>query len=414
MRAVSVEALAGAIRAGDKVFVSGSAGEPIAVTELLATTPELAAGAEFHCSFIPGVNPRNLANENRRMTVGFMQGGFRKSLTAGHVRFAPMSYTATLQHLCSDDVINTVLVQVSPPDSDGYCSLGLQGEFLPQLLSRKPRVLAVLNPNVPVLAGSPKLAMADIEAYCESDLPLATYDPGKPNAVAQAIAEHVAALIPNGAALQCGLGKIPNQLMAALADHRQLRIHSGMASDGIVSLLDAGALDLDATVTSIVALGSSAFYRRLPEFKKLIICGVEACHSAQVLAQVPKLFAVNSSMELDLFGQANAEMLGGRFVSGPGGLPDFAAGARAQHDGCSIIALPAADPTGEQSRIVARLDSGVPVSVPQYLVDVVVTEYGSAYLRGADMVTRAERLVAIAHPDHRDRLFAEFEQRFLL
>ncbi len=413
MTAISVERMVQSLRAREKVFVSGSAGEPRALTECIASRPDLAVGVEFFCSFIPGVNVQNLAGEGRTMTVSFMQGAYRKGLAARQVKFAPMSYSNTQQQLCTPGAIDTVLVQVSPPNELGWCSLGPQGEFLPGLLKNRPRVLAVFNPQVPVFPGAPKIRLADIDAYCESDLALASYDAGKPNSVSERIAENIAAIIPDGATLQCGLGKVPNLLAKALGNHRHLRIHSGMASDGMSTLLAAGALDSAAPITSIVALGSPGLYGQLADIDGLTICGVEDCHTPQALAGVPRLHAVNSALEIDLSGQVNAEMLGGRYVSGRGGLPDFAAGARAQQLGCSIIALPAADPSGEQSRIVAQLAVGSAISVPQYLVDVVVTEYGCAHLRGADFITRGRRLIEIAHPNHRDRLAAEFEHRWL-
>lgn len=407
MKPVSLQELVGMLTPGERVFVSGSAGEPTALTEAIATTEGLPA-CHYYCSFIPGVNKFNLAGSGE-MTVNFMQPGFAKP-GAGKVNFAPMTYSQIGLQLSQPGAIDTVLVQVAPPDAQGRCSVGPQGEFLPGILANKPRILALINPNVPSLAKSASIALEDISAYAEVDTPLACYDAGSDNAVSQAIADSIASLLPDGAALQCGLGKVPNQLMKALANHRNLRIHSGMVSDGLLGLLESGSVDMSQPIISTVALGSESLYPELTNIEQLEICGVERSHNAAILAATPKLFAVNSALEVDLTGQVNAEMLGGRSLSGPGGLPDFAAAARAQADGLSIIALPAADPKGEISRLVAKLPAGTPVSVPQYNVDVLITEFGIAHLRGADLKTRAKRIIDIAHPNHRASLEEAFFQ----
>lgn len=408
MTAISPEKLLGYLKQNERVFVSGSAGEPIALTEAIVAAADSTANCHFFCSFIPGVNKRNLSTTaGRQMSVYFMQPGFAKHDT-GNVHFTPMTYSQIQQSLTMPEAIDTVLLQVAPPDEHGQCSLGPQGEFLPSVLANCSKILAVINPNVPSLPNSPSIAFDKISAYTESDTPLPVYDAGSENAVSQAIADNIASLIPNGATLQCGLGKVPNQLMAALSQHQQLRIHSGMVSDSLLRLIDNDVLEPGSPIISTVALGSEEFYKQLLDIPQLEICGVERSHNAALLAAAPKLHVVNSAIEVDLCGQVNAEMLNGKSMSGPGGLPDFAAAARAQADGLSIIALPAADPSGEHSRLVASLATGTSITIPQYNVDAVVTEYGIAMLRGVDRKTRAKRMIDIAHPHHRERLEQAF------
>jgi acyl-CoA hydrolase len=412
MRSYSLAHIVSTLKPNERVFISGSAGEAVDLSRYLSEHPELAIGVHFFCSFVPGVNTSNLSvTDTRKMSVYFMQSQYEQGVNDGGIEFCPISYNGVLQRLSQANAIDTIILQVSPPDANGKCSLGPQGEFIPAILRLKPRIIAFINPNTPYLAGSPSIAIDDIDMFCESDTALPSYDAGKSNPVSEQIAEHLAALIPDGATLQCGLGKAPSQLMHALRGHRNLQIHSGMISDGILQLLENNSLNLDADIISTVALGSTALYSQLANIPKLRICGVNQSHNPALLAKTRQLIAVNSAMEVDLLGQVNAEFLGGKYLSGPGGLPDFASAARQQQDGLSIIALPAADPRARQSRIVNQLTVNSPVTVPQYNVDVVVSEFGSAFLRDANIASRASRLINIAHPDHREQLCRDAHQR---
>jgi acyl-CoA hydrolase len=182
-------------------------------------------------------------------------------------------------------------------------------------------------------------------------------------------------------------------------------VHTGLVSDATLRLAAAGVLRNEHPMLTAVAVGSAGFYSSLRDLVGLEFAEVGRTHAPLVLGALTKFHAVNSALEVDLLGQVNAETLAGRYVSGPGGLPDFAHAAHRDPEGLSIIALQATD-GGTTSRIVAHLPPGAPVSVPQYAVDVVVTEYGAAMLRGQPLDERARRLCAIAHPDHRAALSA--------
>lgn len=410
MNTVSAQQLLASLSPSDHVFIAGSAGEPAPVVQALIDDPQLAAGAHFLCSFVPGVNKANLCEDStRRMSVFFMQPRYRDALHQDQLHFYPSPYSAIHHQLSQPNAIDAVVVQVSAPNVAGVCSLGPHTEFLPALLTSGAKLLGVINHQTPFVDGSVQLPLNRFDAIVEGDFPLPEYDPGGDSDIPQRIAQHIANLIPDGATLQCGLGKVPSFLMRGLRNHRNLRIHSGMISDSLLTLLEHNALDPAQPITSIAALGSRSFYRQLNSLPNLNLCGVDKCHSASVLAAIPALYAVNSALEVDLSGQANAEMLNGRYVSGPGGLPDFAAGAAQQGNGLSIVALPSTDPKGAISRIVARFTLGTPATIPQYNVDAVVTEYGIAMLRGVDQRTRARRLLDIAHPHHRDAIANELE-----
>ncbi len=405
----SLETLAAALADGESVYISGCAGEPQPLTQLLVDQPQLATGTRFIHSFVPGINSCNLAGPGtaRSMQVFFMQPAYREAMAAGRVRYSPLNYFGIAQHLANPaTALDTVIVHVSEPNAQGECSFGPMVEFMPAVLSRAGRILAVINPRIPQLSGSLSLALERISQFARVDSPLIEYDAGRSNPVTDQIVAHLVALIPNGATIEVGLGKVPAQLLPALHQHRDLGFHSGMLSDAILDLHAAGCVRKGTALTAAVCVGSAGLYQRMGGVANLQIQGVDSTHNPQVLAALPRLHAVNSALEIDLLGQVNAEMLNGRYVGGPGGLPDFAAAAHRQADGLSIIALPATDPKGRISRIVPRFAAGTPVAVAQMDVDVVVTEYGAARLRGADIETRMHRLIAIAHPDFRTGLLA--------
>jgi acyl-CoA hydrolase len=295
-------------------------------------------------------------------------------------------------------------VQVAPPDRHGRCSLGPAVEFMPSVIAHATRVFGVINPSVPRLRGSVDVPLERFERIAYSKAPLASYDVGAVSDSSQRLVEHLAKLIPSGATLQVGLGKIPSQLLHALCAHRALSLHTGMISDAVLQLSASGALREHRPICTAVALGTADFYAHLAALRGLSFSEVGFTHAPQTLCKVHRLHAVNSALEVDLLGQVNAEMLDGRYISGPGGLPDFARAAHFDPEGLSIIALNATDHRGIRSRIVSRLPAGTPVSVPQHDIDAVVTEYGVAMLRGQPGDVRASRLCAIAHPDHRPSL----------
>lgn len=411
-RECAVDELLSPLAPGDAVFLSGSAGEPKGLTQLLSECPEVGVGLHFITSFVPGINSARLAAAGaRRQDVFFMQAGYAQDRARRDLRYLPLNYYGVHQHLTRAETrVDAVVVQVSEPDADGRCCFGPTAEFLPGLIERAPRLFAVVNPRVPRLRGAPSLPIDRFERYAYSDSPLSSYDAGPSNEVARQVAEYLMTLIPDGATLQMGLGKLPNQFAAMLARKRNLVLHSGMLSDSMLDLIDAGCLSRDHPLTATVAVGSPALYAALPRVQAdLRFLGVGYTHAPSVLAALPKLHAVNSALEVDLLGQVNADTLKGRSVGGPGGLPDFASAAHRCADGLSIIALPAVDPASGVSRIVSRLAPRTPVSVPHTDVDAVVTEFGIAMLRGEDVETRALRLIAVADPRHRASLLDQFK-----
>jgi acyl-CoA hydrolase len=234
--------------------------------------------------------------------------------------------------------------------------------------------------------------------------PLLHYDPGEPAPALVKVAERIARFIGDGATLQFGLGDVQTALLRALAGKRHLKIHSGMISDGALGAIDAGVIaDAPGAITAGVALGSTALYARCASGPRFRFSPVSYTHAQTTLAGIDRLIAVNSAIEVDLFGQANAEYLGSQQISGAGGLVDFLRGAAASPGGAPILALASTARGGAVSRIVPRI-AAPSVSVGRADAGIVVTEHGAADLRGLTIDERAAALIEIAHPDFRRSL----------
>lgn len=400
MSAEAARAILGSLSPGSRVFLPGAAGEVPSLSAALVAGegPPLALTA----SYVPGINPSLAGRLPAHSSFSSLfAGGPRRAQADGAMRHLPYSYGGFCAFLDAAEFDATV-VQVAPPRNSGHASLGLAVEFTPIALRRSRRMIAVVNPNLPDMPGAETIAIADADLVVEVEDEPRPYDVGAPSATAERIAAAVAGFVRDGAALQIGLGKVPDALLRGLTDRRGLRLHSGMLSDGAIALAEAGALDPGFEHVGCVHVGTRAYYDWLAAREGYATRSCEYTHSAAVLSGLRDFVAVNSALAVDLFGQANLDTLDGRAISGVGGAADFARAASLAPDAISIVALPAASPDGKASRIVARLDG--PASLPRHDIDVVVTEFGAADLRGASVMERAERLIAIADPGHREGL----------
>jgi acyl-CoA hydrolase len=402
-------ALAHLVRPHQLVFVPGSSGAPQAFMDDVLRDPARSDGMRLLTTYVPGINRLDIdaLAASVRVTGLFMQPSLSAAQCDRRYRILPMSYNGFVRHVRENVDIDLAVVQLSLPDAQGRCSLGPAAEFMPVALGKSRRVLGLLNRQTPYLPGAPSLAFDELDYVCEVDTPLPVYSPGI-DAASQAISAHIAEFIDDGSALQVGLGKVPTALMRLLANRRRLRLHSGMLSDGLIDLAEAGALDPDFIHTACVLVGSERFYRWAPEFAALRLVGCEVTHDPRTLIDLDRFVSVNSALEVDLFGQCNLEHAGGRSVSGVGGAPDFARAARQSHQGCSIVALNATYRRGAVSRIVPCLTDHSITSLSRVDVDVVITEHGVARLSGACVHERAEALIAVAAPAFREGLAREW------
>ena len=401
-RTVSLAALVGQFAPGERVFLPGSAGEIPALTEALFSPA--APPLNITASFVPGINrvPLERLPQGATFASMFAQPTIPQAQEQGRFRHLPLSYGGFASYLRHRASFDTCIVHVAPPDADGRCSLGVAVEFTPIAAARSRRIVAFVNRQMPSLPGADVIRLGDIDLVVENDAPLCTYDVGTASQQANLIASHVAAFIGDGAVLQIGLGKVPDALLRQLTGRRGLRLHSGMLSDGAKALAQAGSLDRDWLHTSCVHVGTSDYYAWLADRADFAVRACDHTHAASLLACLPCLMAVNSALSVDLFGQANLEMLDGHMVSGVGGAADFSRGASLSPGGASIIALPATTGKGQASRIVPALNG--PSSIPRHDVDIIVTEFGAADLRDCSAIQRAEKIIAIAAPQHQSAL----------
>jgi acyl-CoA hydrolase len=350
--------------------------------------------------FVPGLNTRTyLANPDCRVEAFFLTPELKAA--GGAVKFLPLCYADILARLSSVR-IDAALFMASPPDGEGNCSFGPVVDFLADLWPSIPLRLAHINPRLPRVASSRAIPFDQLTAYCvgEQD-PLGLPD-NAGDALSGAIGEHVARFVPDGATIQTGLGKISTASLRALRGRRGLKIHSGLVPEAVCDLEDGGALAPGVAVTGGVAIGSRRLYERVggPAYR---FEPVSHTHAPRIIASLDRPVSVNSALEVDLYGQAYSELSPGGLLSGPGGATDFTRGVWAG-GGLRILALAASAAKGRVSRIVPPGDNAGPVSLGRMDTDIVVTEYGAADLRGLDHHERARALIAIAPPDHRERL----------
>lgn len=403
--------LTDALSPGARVFVAGLANESALWLDELRADPERANGVHFSGLQFPGIDTADYLalHPATRLTAFFMSPSVRAGIQQGRAELLALDYPGIARHLRDRPTVDVAVAQLSLPDGDGYCSAGLASDFLPIVWDRALRRVAHLNPRMPRTQGSFRVHVSSLDIAVEADAPLLEFNEAPGGATEARIGAHVAALARDGDTLQFGIGSVPAALASSLGNHRQLKLHSGMVSPALRTLWEAGALDRDARITTGVALGPASFHDFVAALPTLWFTDVRHTHDVATIAATPRFIAINSAVEVDLFGQVNSERAGGAIQAGAGGLPAFAQGALGSQGGRSMICLTSTARGGSVSRIVAALGDKALCTLPRYLADVVVTEHGVAELRGLGMDARAAALIGIAAPEHRDTLAAQWD-----
>jgi 4-hydroxybutyrate CoA-transferase len=291
------------------------------------------------------------------------------------------------------------IVQCSPPDAGGMCSLGTSVLFHRSAIAASAIAIAVLNATMPRTSGNSLVPIDTFDIVIELDHPLVTTKVPTPSDVERKVAHQVVRHVPDGSTVQVGIGGLSEAIFDELSARRELRLWGGMFGDGAARLERSGALiDTDVPIVTGSVLGSEALYRYVADNPRIEFRPAEETHSPAALTLLPNFVAINSAIEVDLSGQVNAERIAGWPVSGAGGQAEFMRAASMKPGGCSIIALTAATSNGERSKIVPRLGEGSVITTPRTDVDIIVTEFGSADLRGKTDAQRAEAIAAIADP----------------
>lgn len=415
MRAFAHASLAGAVerlRPGMKVLVPPGCGEPATLVGEICRQADrlrdLALMGGIHVGDYPFARPETAA---LRVVTWHMSPRLDDARRRGRVEFVPARYFDLVTQFARGGrwEPDAVLVHCAPPDARGYLSLGVAvGVTLPAA-QRAPLVIAQVNPNMPRSHGHGWLHESQIDCWIDVDEPLLPYPPPPMTDVERAIGRHVAAIVPDGATVQVGVGAIPQAVLEALHDHRDLALHS-LLVDASVALVERGVVTNAAKrvhrgrMDVAEAMGTPRLFDFLHDNRSVNMDSSALVHDPAVVALHDRFMAINSALEVDLTGQVTAESLGERQVAGIGGQFDFMLGAGRSRGGASIVALPATGRTGGASRIVPQLGTGAAVTTPRFLVDWVVTEYGAASLRGRSARERAAAMLAIAHPRFREEL----------
>ncbi len=399
------------LRPGTRVYWPGCAGASPLFERWLRERPTLADGVHFSGVWIPGVNrfdPTTL-HERARASALFIGPDQREGWQRGATELLPLHYSEASRWFGARGRFDLALLHLAPPDVRGNCSFSISADFGPSVLQGlgpDAVVLAHLNPRLPRTNG-PSVPIERITACIESPEAPLTLPDKAPNETLVTIARHIAEQVHDGDIVQFGIGRLQAAALAALHGHRGLRLHGGMVSDGLLPLAASGALAAPSRhappVCTGVALGTGALHERCADAELVRFAPASHTHDAVTLAKLRRFVAINSALEVDLLGQVNGESIGGRQVSGVGGLVDFMRGARASMGGRALIALPSVSTRLRASRIVPLLGAGA-VSVARSDAGIVITEHGSADLRALSVDARAQALIAIAAPEHRDHL----------
>ena len=407
------------IRSGDRVVVGHACGEPAYLLEAMVANAQayenveivhmVAMGKAAYCA--PEMAP------HFRHNALFVGGTTRAAVSEGRGDFTPCFFSEVPSFFHTTLPVDVALIQVTPPDENGKCSLGVSVDYTLPALRAARTVIAQVNPRMPYTGGESLVDVTEITSFVLHEEQVIQLAPPKIGAVEEAIGRNVASLVKDGDTLQLGIGAIPDAVLLFLKDKKDLGIHSEMFSDGVVELAEAGVIT-NARKTlhpgkyvATFLMGSQRLYDFVDHNPDVYMAPVDYVNDPFVIARNDQMVSINSCVQVDLMGQIAAESIGYLQISGTGGQVDFIRGAARSRDGRSIIAMPSTV-KGKTSKIVPLLDEGAAVTTSRNDVDYIVTEYGAAALKGQTLRQRARNLIEIAHPDFRDALKEEYEKRF--
>lgn len=348
----------------------------------------------------------------------FVGANLRESVATGIAEYVPVFLSEIPDMFRAGTLgVDAALVQVSPPDRHGWCTLGVSVDVAKAAVESASVVIGQINPRMPRCHGDGNVHISEFTAVVEAEMELYSPPRSEPSAIESAIGSHVASLIPDGATLQMGIGAVPDAVLSQLGGHRRLGVHTETFSDGVLELVEAGVITGEdkalhpGTVVSGFVVGSRQLYDFVDDNPGVRLLDIGYVNDPAVIKRNPRVVAVNSAIEVDITGQVVGDSIGTRQFSGVGGQMDFMRGASLSPGGKPIIALPSVTSKG-LSRIVAMLQPGASVTTTRSHVHYVVTEHGIAYLHGKSLEERARQLIAVAHPEHRDALSAAARERF--
>lgn len=390
----------------------GAAATPTPLIEALAARGDL---TQVHLYHLHTSGPAPFAAEGRETafrSVSFFAGApLRPAIAAGRADFMPI-FLSDIPNLFGSGAIrlDVALLQLSPPDEHGFCSLGTSTDAAKAAAEAAPMIIAEINERMPRTHGNNVIRFDRVHAFIATDRPLHEHLPEAETEIEARIGEEVARLVDDGSTLQTGIGAIPNAVLSRLSDKHDLGIHTEMFSDRVVDLVESGAvtnrkktIGTGRIITSFVD-GTRRLFDFVDDNPLVEFRPCDWTNDTSIIRQNPKVVAINSAVEIDLSGQVCADSIGHRIYSGFGGQMDFIRGAALSPGGKPIIALPSTAARGRISRIVSQLTPGAGVVTTRGHVHWVATEYGVANLHGKTLRERGEALIALAHPDFRAEL----------
>lgn len=408
------------ISSGQHIFIQGGTATPqVLVNAMTAKAVGLKNVTIYHIHTegkVPYADPS--LSGSFKINSFFLGNNIRSAVQRGCAQYIPV-FLSEIPALFRKGTLplDVALVQVSPPDKHGYCSLGVSVDITLAAIEKAKYVVAQVNPQMPRTHGDGLVHIDRFHAYCEVDEPIPEVLVPTPNDVEQQIGQHIAAIVEDRATLQMGIGGIPNAVLGSLSHHKDLGIHTEMFTDGIIDLVKKGVITgkfkkkHPHKIVSGFAMGSRQLYDFIDDNPEIQMLDIAYVNDTAVIRQNPRVTAINSAIEVDLTGQVCADSIGKLMYSGVGGQTDFIRGASLSEGGKPIIALPSVT-HGGISRIVPTLKPGAGVVTTRAHVHYVVTEYGAVNLHGKNLLERAKALTSIAHPDHREGLEQAIFDRF--
>ncbi len=422
IKIISAEEAVKVVKSGDHIHFSSVAAAPTPLINALMKRGDNGELKDVHIHHLhtEGAAPYGEAKyEGIFQSEQFFVGGnLRKATQAGFADYIPIFLSETQKLYRSGALpINVAMVQVSPPDKHGYVSLGTSVDATLAAIEMADTTIAIINKHVPRSFGDAMIKTDMIDLWCEHDEYLEEAHFSAPSEVEQAIGRHCAALIEDGACLQMGIGAIPNAVLAQLGNHKNLGIHTEMFADGVLPLVEAGVINGEAKsidkgmMVSTFLMGSQKVYDFIDDNPGVRMMDVGYTNDPYIIAKNDRVTAINSALQVDLTGQVCADSLGIKHYSGVGGQVDFIYGASMSKGGKAIIAMPAVTNKGV-SKIAPTLNLGAGVVTTRAHMHHFVTEFGAVDLYGKTLQQRAQLMISVAAPEHREELDRAAFERF--
>lgn len=408
------------IQSGDNVFLHTGGAVPTVLIEAMVQRADELRDVSIYQMHTEGPAPytEEKYNESFRVRSMFAGSNVRTAIREGRGDFIPIFFSEVPRLIRNGTIpIDVALVQVSPPDKHGFCSLGISVETTKAAVEHATKVIAQINPQMPRTHGDGLFHISKFHKVFEYDHPLPEMKPSELSVEEKQIGVHVSSVIEDGATLQMGIGAIPDATLSCLGDHKDLGVHTEMFSDGLLPLIEKGIITNKyktrhpGVIVSGFILGTRKLYDFVDDNPMVRLLDIQYVNDTAVIRRLPKMTSINSAIEIDITGQVCADSIGSSIYSGVGGQMDFISGAALSDGGKPIIALRSTTNRGE-SKIVSFLKQGAGVVTTRAHVNYVATEYGIVNLSGKSLKERARALINIAHPDHRGELERMAYERF--